>query len=172
MATTDGGGYQRVRTYASDEVEAGADDYWRMLTDWPTVADWMRVEGRPVPLIASPLKEGHELGRLPCTRLATFDVAALPPGVDIPEIAEETLLHADPVARFLYYNIEGIGPFGMRNYLAITEVDELGPNRIRVTCSGRFDLPPEAPAELVKTVIESVYDCVIHDIPKAIAARV
>jgi hypothetical protein len=53
----------------------------------------------------------------------------------------------------------------------MTEVDELGPNRTRVTCSGRFDLPPEAPADLVKGVIEAVYDCVIHDIPAALAAR-
>ena len=157
-------GYVRVRAHASDEVDAPADAYWAMLTDWPAILDWMRVEGRPVPLVAVDLAPGHEVGTLPCTRNCRFDVSALPPGVVIPEVVPETLLHVDPVARFLYYNMEGEGPFGLRNYLATTEVDDLGDGRSRVICTGRFDLPDGAPADLVRDVIESVYDSIIHDI--------
>jgi hypothetical protein len=61
--------------------------------------------------------------------------------------------------------MEGEGPFHMRNYLATTEVDELGPKLTRVTCSGRFDLPDGVPADFVKTsVIENVYHSIINDI--------
>jgi hypothetical protein len=111
------------------------------------------------------------VGRLPCTRNCIFDVAKLPPGMVIPEVVPETLLHVDHEARFLYYNMEGEGPFGLRNYLATTEVDDLGPGRCRVTCSGRFDLPEGAPADLVKGAIESVYDSIIHDIAATAARR-
>ena len=163
--------YVRVRPALSDEVAVSAEAYWNLLLDWPAILDWMRVEGRPVPLVKVELKPGHRLGMLPCTRNCHFDVSALPPGVVVPEVVPETLLHVDPVARFLYYNMEGEGPFGMRNYLAMTEVDELGPSRCRVTCSGRFDLPEEAPAGMVKGFIESVYDSIVHDIAATVAAR-
>ena len=156
--------YTRVRVNVSDEVPVSASAYWDILLDWPGILKWMRSEGRPVPLVRVDLKPGHIVGKLPCTRNCIFDVSGLPPGVVIPECVPETLLHVDPVARFIYYNMEGEGPFGLRNYLATTEVDELGPEHSRVTCSGRFDVPEGAPVELVKGVIESVYESIVHDI--------
>jgi hypothetical protein len=164
--------YTRIHPHATDEVEASADAYWRMLTDWPAILDWMRItDGRPVPLVKVELAEGHSVDRLPCTRNCHFDTSALPADVVIPECVPETLLHCDPTARTIYYNMEGVGPFGLRNYLAVTEVDELAPDRIRVTCSGRFDLPGDAPAELVKGVIEGVYHSIIHDIAATVSGR-
>ena len=67
--------------------------------------------------------------------------------------------------------MEGEGPFGLRNYLATTEVDELGTHRCRVTCSGRFDLPEGAPVDLVRGVIKGVYTSIVNDIPKYIVRR-
>lgn len=163
--------YTRVRAGLSDEVDAPADAIWQLLLNWPAILDWMRVEGRPVPLIEVTLKPGHEVGKLPCSRLCRFDISSLPAGVVIPDVVPETLLHVDPVARFIYYNMEGEGPFGLRNYLATTEVDDLGNGRSRVTCSGRFDLPEGAPADLVKGFIESVYDCIVHDIAATVTRR-
>ncbi len=75
----------------------------------------------------------------------------------LPEILQETLLHVDDEARFIYYNIEGVGPFGLRNYLATTEVDELGENETRIICRSRFDAPSDAPVELLKAFIESIH---------------
>jgi hypothetical protein len=161
--------YSRVQTYLSDEVTADARAYWQLLTDWPAILDWMREEGRPVPLVRVELEPGHQIGRVPCTRNCHFDTSLLPPGVVVPECVPETLLHCDPVARFLYYNMEGEGPFGMRNYLAMTEVDDLGKGRTRVTCRGRFDLPANAPADMVKQFIERVYDSIIHDIATTVS---
>jgi hypothetical protein len=161
--------YTRLYPKLSDEVDVSAGDFWALLLDWPAILDWMRVEGRPAPIVAVTLRAGHELGKVPCSRDITFDTATLP-GV-IPELITETLLHADPVARVIYYNMEGTGPFGLRNYLATTEIDDLGSGRCRVTCSSRLDLPTEAPADLVKGFIESVYDSIIHDIPATIKTR-
>lgn len=156
--------FNRVRVQLSDEVPVSAQSFWDMLLDWPGILRWMREEGRPVPLARVELKPGHVLGRTPCTRDCYFDIDQLPPGMAIPELVQETLLHADPVARFIYYNMEGEGPFGLRNYLATTEIDELGPERCRVTCSGRFDLPDGVPVDMIKAFIESIYDSIIHDI--------
>src|SRR5436190_19471744 len=96
--------YTRVQTYASDEVPVSAAEYWALLLDWPAILEWMRQEGRPVPLVRVELEEGHEVGRVPCTRNCYFDTSALPPGVEVPECVPETLLHVDETARFLYYN--------------------------------------------------------------------
>ncbi len=170
MESTTATKFTRVHPYASGVVPAAAADYWAMLTDWPAILTWMRIEnGQPVPLTKVELAPGHVVGRVPCTRNCYFDTTQLPPGVVIPECVPETLLHFDPVARHLYYNMEGEGPFGLRNYLATTEVDELGPESTRVTCTGRFDLPSDAPADLVKGVIEGVYHSIIHDIAAAVA---
>ncbi len=158
--------YRRVRPYLSDEVDAPADACWDILLDWPAILDWMREDGRPVPLVKVELKAGHTLGTLPCTRNCIFDTSLLPPGIVIPPVVPETLLYVDPVARFIYYNMEGEGPFGLRNYLATTEIDDLGDGRCRITCSGRFDLPEEAPPERVRGAIEAVYDSIVHDIPR------
>ena len=163
--------YNRVHPYLSDEVDAPADAIWEMLLNWPAILDWMRVEGRPVPLIDVQLKAGHEVGKLPCTRNCIFDVTALPPGIVIPEVVPETLLYVDSEAGFIYYNMEGLGPFGLRNYLATTEVDDLGKGRSRVTCSGRFDLPKAVPVDLVKGAIEAVYDAIVHDIANTVRRR-
>lgn len=163
--------YHRVRAQLSDEVSVSAQSFWEILLDWPAILDWMREEGRPVPLSRVTLKPGHVLGKLPCTRDCHFEVDKLPPGVPIPALVQETLLHADPEARFIYYNMEGEGPFGMRNYLATTEVDDLGAGRCRVTCSGRMDVPEGAPTEMIQGFIQSVYDSIIHDIPKLAAKR-
>ncbi len=163
--------YSRVRPQVSDEVAVDASDYWKLLLDWPSILDWMRVEGRPVPLVKVELAPGHAVGKLPCTRNCIFDVSQLPPGIVIPAVVPETLLYVDHEAKFIYYNMEGDGPFGLRNYLATTEVDESGPGRCRVTCSGRFDLPTGAPADLVKGAIESVYESIVHDIAVTAAKR-
>ena len=163
--------YTRVRTYVFNEVPVSADAYWKVLLDWQGILKWMPKQDGPVPLVKVELEPGHTPDKTPCTRNCIFDVSGLPPGVAIPAVVQETLLHVDHVARFIYYNMEGEGPFAMRNYLATTEVDDLGPNRARVTCSGRFDLPEGVPVDTVKGVIEGVYQSIVNDIPKLIARQ-
>jgi hypothetical protein len=75
-----------------------------------------------------------------------------------PPTFEETLLHADSSARRIYYNVEGVAAGGMRNYLATTTVDEIGPKKARVTCASTFDVPDEESARNVKAFLEAVYD--------------
>jgi Polyketide cyclase / dehydrase and lipid transport len=163
--------FNRVRAGFSKEVVVAAADYWDVLLDWQGILKWMPAKGSPVPLVRVELEPGHVAGKVPCTRNCYFDTSGLPPGVAIPECVPETLLHIDPVARTIYYNMEGEGPFGMRNYLATTEVDELGPGLTRVTCSGRFDLPEGAPVDVVKSVIEGVYRSIIDDIPALVVRQ-
>jgi hypothetical protein len=167
--------YARVRTLKSAEIPVSFENYWDVLLDWQGVLKWMPQENAPVPLVKVELQPGHRPDRPPCTRNCHFDTSNLPPGIPrsaMPEIVPETLLHLDKEAGFICYNMEGEGPFGMRNYLATTEVDMLGPQTTRVTCSGRFDLPEGAPAEMVKAFMEGVYETgIIHGISHWIQKR-
>ncbi len=162
----------RVLTHRSLEVDVSAADYWEMLLDWPAVTKWMPTKDAPVPLVKSVLRDGHKLGTLPCTRDCHFDNSKLPEGLDpsvLPSVLSETLLYVDNAAKFLYYNMEGTGPFGMRNYLATTTVDEISSNRARVTCSGRFDIADAGSVEIVKGFIEVTYETgIIRGIEAAI----
>lgn len=166
--------YSRVQTFKGAELDVDADAFWDVLLDWPTIMTWWPTENPPAPLIRVDLRAGHRNGVLPVTRECYFDSSQLPPGIDpslLPDCVPETLLHADDVARMIYYNMEGVGPFGMRNYLAFTEVDDLGGGRSRVTCRGRFDLPEAAPAPLVQGFIEGVYGAILFGISGLIASR-
>jgi len=159
--------YQRIDVRRAGDVPVAAADYWRVLLDWDKIPLWMPTDPAPVPIDRVEIAAGHRLGSLPCTRNVFFDLNRLPPGVPkeiLPELVPETLLHVDEVARFIYYNMEGVGPFGMRNYLATTTVDERGPSLSYVTCSGRFDLPVGVPPESVSGFIGAVYDGIIHGI--------
>jgi hypothetical protein len=164
--------YVRVHTLRSAELPVSAQAYWDMLLDWQGILKWMPQKDAPVPLVKVELRPGHRPDRTPCTRDCYFDTSHLPPGIPtgaVPQVVPETLLYVDAETRFIYYNMEGTGPFGMRNYLATTEVDELGTDRSYVTCAGRFDLPAAAPAELVKGFIENIYETgILHGISQAI----
>jgi hypothetical protein len=166
--------YQRITTLRQGEVTAPADAYWQVLLDWDKIPLWMPTDPAPVPIDHVELSPGHRVGAVPCTRNVYFDLSKLPPGVPteiLPQVVPETLLYFDHEAKFISYNMEGVGPFGMRNYLATTTVDDLGPERTRVTCSGRFDLPEGVPPEVVTGFIEGVYEGIIHGIDAYVRQR-
>jgi hypothetical protein len=52
----------------------------------------------------------------------------------------ESSVHQDDAAMHLYYNIEGTGPHGIRNYLATTDVDAMCEHRCQISITARFDL--------------------------------
>jgi hypothetical protein len=57
----------------------------------------------------------------------------------------------------------------MRNYFAATEVDFIDDNHCRVTCASRYDLPEEAPAEMIRQWVEAVYERgIVHGIADSI----
>ena len=147
----------RVSAFKSKETDVSAAAFWSVLRDWGALMAWAGAdlfEGTaPAPVIGCDLRKGHSVDVLPCTR----EIRMKSDG-RIPELFEETLLYADSEARFIYYNIEGVGQGGMRNYLATTTVDEVTENRCRVTCSSRFDVPEGGPADELKAFLEDVYE--------------
>jgi hypothetical protein len=145
--------FVRGSALTTGEVDVAADDFYTVLRDWPAVMKWAPKENPPAPLIDTTLKPGHDVNVLPCTRICHMDTST-----GFPPAFEETLLHADSAARRIYYNVEGIAAGGMRNYLATTTVDEIGPHRSRVTCASTFDVPDEESARNVKAFLEAVYD--------------
>jgi len=160
--------FVRGRAYRSAEVDVSADAFWKVLRNWPAVMTWAQGDDPPAPLIDVRLKDGHDVDALPCTRVCTFDTST-----GFQPMLEETLLHADPAARRIYYNIEGSMANGMRNYQATTTIDALGPERSRITCSSCFDVPDEATGEASQRFLEDVYDrWVINGIARVASSSV
>lgn len=145
--------FKRVSAFASDEVDASADEIWAVLRDWGGVMKWVATgPDAPIELTGCEIREGDSIDVLPCTRICYFA-----PETGFPPFPE-TLLHADPEARRIYYNVEGQVAGGMRNYNATTIVDEVGPNRARITCQSTFDIPPDADPAPVVAFLEGVYN--------------
>lgn len=147
--------YIRGSAYRSAEVSVSADEFWKVLRDWGAVMKWAPPldADPPAPVSGCELREGHSVDQLPCTRLVYLESDG-----SYPPFLEETLLYADEEAKFIYYNVEGVGVAGMRNYLATTTVDEVGPDRCRITCSSRFDVPEGGPVQMITDFLEAVYD--------------
>jgi hypothetical protein len=58
----------------------------------------------------------------------------------------------------LYYCIEGIGPHGIRNYLATTDVDAIGEDYCQVTITARFDVGPDGDLVAGKALIDIAHN--------------
>lgn len=156
--------FKRAGAFSAGEVDVSADDFYAMLRDWPAVMKWAAKVNPPAPLVDTTLKAGSDVNVLPCTRVCHFDTTT-----GFPPTFEETLIHADAEGRRIYYNVEGVAAGGMRNYLATTFVDEIGPGRCRVTCSSSFDVPEDSSADDVKNFLEAVYErSVIRGIEAAV----
>lgn len=152
--------YKRIQTQQEGVIQAPAEKVWQQLVHWGGIMTWWPEDDPPAPLYKAPLSPGLSEQHLPRTRDCYFDLSQLPPGMDpsiLPNMVQETLLHVDDETRFMYYNMEGIGPFGLRSYLATTEVNELGENESHLICKSRFDAPSDAPIEMLKGFIESIH---------------
>ena len=147
--------FQRGSVTVSGDVTVSADEFWKLLRDWPAAMKWIPRDSASPPIDVT-LKPGDDVNRLPCSRVMHFDVSS-----GFPASWEETLLFADPQARRIYYTFSGI-PDGMRNYIATTIVDDTGRGTAHITCSSSFDLPNTgASMEETNKFLRDVYEHVI-----------
>ena len=129
----------RARIFNQGFVDASAESVWAYLTDWAGERRQRRPNTAMGDLALSKISLEGGIADIPRTRVMDFGAFG---------VVRETLLYQDDVAMHLYYNIEGTGPHGIRNYLATTDVDPVGDNLCQVTITARFDLA--AGQELVK----------------------
>ncbi len=153
---------QRGRIFNQGYVDAPAAKVWAYLVDWAgskrqrTGADLGALTLAKIDLIGEP-------DQIPRTRAMEFGAFG---------VIRETLLGQDDERMHIYYNIEGVGPFGIRNYLATTDVDDMGPDRSQVTITARFDMPPDADAAKIKALIDLAHlQGVIGAMQRYFAAR-
>lgn len=146
--------YIRATAFSTGEVPVSADAFWKVLRQWDAVMQWVPGlhEDPPAPVSGCELRPGHSVDVLPCTRIVHLESDG-----SYPPYLEETLLYVDEEAKFVYYNVEGVGVAGMRNYLATTTIDALGPDSCRVTCSSRFDVPEGGPVDMIRDFLQAVY---------------
>ena len=143
--------YSRMSAFGSGEVNVSADDFYKVIRDWEALMDFSGDrEGAPAPLIGVKLREGHSNDVLPCSRLCFFA-----PDSGFPDQYDEVLLIADPVARRIYYTVDGVPH--VHNYLATITIAALGPKRARVTIKSMFDVAPGEDGEPIKDYMQTVY---------------
>jgi hypothetical protein len=153
---------QRVRVFNQGRVDGSARKAWAWITDWAGTRRGTRAGGGgdlafgKIELIGDP-------DQTPRTRVMEFPALG---------VVRETLLHQDDEAMHLYYNIEGQGPLGIRNYLATTDVDPISDDACLVTITARFDLAPDASVTKAKALIDAAHnDAVIGGMRRHFQAR-
>lgn len=145
--------YQRARIFNQGLVHAEAGVVWEFFTDWAgTKRGAKGSRGGDSPLAFSKVDLIGREDEVPRTRV--FHFTALP-------TVRETLLYQNDDAMHLYYNIEGIGPLGLVNYLATTEVDPLGETLSQVTITARFDVAATEDIVPIKGLINLAHNSVI-----------
>jgi Polyketide cyclase / dehydrase and lipid transport len=150
--------WTRMRVFVSEETNCDADAFFAELMDFSAVMRWMPKDNPPLRLTKVELAPGHEVGVRPCIRYAFQDKSSLPEEARAfaPDIVEEELLCGDRDTRTFSYNLIG-EPYGLRNYVALIEVDPLGPQRCRVSCSSRWDSADGRAASQLVSGIEDMF---------------
>ncbi len=143
----------RGRIFNQAVVNAPASDVWGVITDWAGTDKLRRPDVDPGPLKVKSVDLIGDPNGTPRTRVFQFEG-------DFGEV-RETLFHQCDEMRHLYYNIEGTGPLGIRNYLATTDVDELSSGVSQITITARFDVPENVDIVKAKTVINAAHMGVI-----------
>ncbi len=160
--------YLRINVHKAVELSIPASAFWNILIDWGALMDWMPKldEDPPARVSRCEVLPGHSLAKLPFTRRVYLDNGGVGP-----DYLDETLQHFDAEARRLYYTFGGVGPGGVRNYLSTTYIDELAPDRCRVTCASQYDIADDAGTDM-KDFIEEFYDrAIIQGIAKLVRTR-
>ncbi|MGO9934706.1 MAG: SRPBCC family protein [Steroidobacteraceae bacterium] len=139
---------QRVRVFNQALVQAPAAKVWEWLTDWAGSHRQRRPDGMGELTLAKIALIGVH-GQIPRAREMHFGAFGL---------VRETLLYQNDEAMHLYYNIEGTGPCGVKNYLATTDVDAICETVAQVTISARFDLDAKADVVKAKSVIDFAHN--------------
>ena len=138
--------FQRVRIFNQGVVPGSADEVWAYLTDW---AGQRRDPRRAPSRLASSITLEGQPDETPRTRVLVIEGLGT---------LRETLFHQSDETRHFAYNIEGVGPYGIRNYLATTDVDSIDARRCQVTITARFDLPPDADVTEAKGFIDMAHN--------------
>ena len=148
-------GFNRARIFNQETVRAPAEQVWDVLTDWHRVERMRTEESSSGSFAVSKVELDGEEGQTPRTRVFYFNDERM-------GVVRETLFHQDDETMHFYYNIEGIGPAGVRNYLATTDVDPISESTCDVTITARFDLPDNLSMGTAKSVINAAHLGVIN----------
>ena len=144
----------RARIINQQYVSAPAAEIWDVLTDWANTERLRRPDVDPGALAVESVDLIGDPGSTPRTRVFNFKSDHMP-------VVKETLLHQDDELRHFYYNMEGVGPLGIRNYLATTDVDEISETVSLVTITARFDIPEGVDVIMAKGMINAAHTGVI-----------
>ena len=157
-------GFQRAKILNQAFISGPAEDAWDILTDWHRVERFRTSESSSSSLAVDRVELVGAEDEVPRTRVFHFKAEGMP-------VVGETLLHQDDEAMHLYYNIEGVGPAGVRNYLAITDVDPISDDRCQVTTTARFDLPQDGDMIMAKNIINTAHNNVFAGLQYAASQK-
>ncbi|HEY3653747.1 MAG TPA: SRPBCC family protein [Steroidobacteraceae bacterium] len=140
--------FQRVRIINQQLVAVPAAKAWEWLTDWAGTGRARRTTTSGDLALLKIVLHGDP-NKTPRTRVMEFGSFGT---------IRETLLYQDDEFRHLYYNMEGVGPYGIRNYLATTDIDEISENASQITITARFDVPPSTDVLKAQALINQAHN--------------
>ena len=142
--------FNRARIINQAFVKAPAENAWEILTDWHNTHRLRTPDSGSGPLSVAKTELEGQPDQVPRTRVFHFEAEHMP-------VVRETLFLEDDEAMHLYYNIEGVGPAGLRNYLATTDIDRISDDVCQVTITARFDLPADQDMQMAKSIINAAH---------------
>lgn len=148
-------------------IEADIDVVWELLTDWGNMEWWGNDLEREGMKAGEVYLEG-EPGQVPRSKVIERTNAE---NNGLPIVNRETLFLEDRLTYRLYYN--GTDGFidGVRNYIATWSLDPVGQGRCRMNISSNFDVVAPGNADVVRDIVESVYDLIFSGINSYLAKR-
>jgi hypothetical protein len=144
------GEFARLETDTWGVVDASPEEVWNLFIEWGAISRWMKAPPSTKEVARSELLPGQTEADLPRTRLVQF----AGPDASEPQVPE-TLLHADPQTRTLYYRVEGVRPSGYRNYLCYVTIDA-HENGTMLRLNARMDAPI-GQAKAVQQALQTIH---------------
>lgn len=154
--------FNRARIFNQRIIKGSAAAAWDIVTDWHNTHRMRTPDSAKSPLAVDRVELEGDEGSVPRTRVFYFKGEGM-------GVVRETIFLQDDEAMHLYYNIEGVGPAGLRNYLATTEIDAIGDDHCQITVTARFDLPVENDINTAKGIINAAHNGVIAGIQYGVA---
>lgn len=141
--------FRRGEVKNQSVIPAPREAVWALISDWGGAKKLETPQSAAGPFALESVDLIGDPAATPRTRVFHFKG-------DMPKTAE-TLLHEDAQCFHLFYKIDGEGPLGIQNYLAVMDVDAVDENECTLSIWARFDVPDAVAVEDAQGMVSAIH---------------